>query len=246
MNPSSPPIQWLLLRGLVRQAKHWGDFPEHLTRRGLRPLVLDLPGVGTERDRTSPASISGIVDDLRARFLGHAGGPWGLYAQSLGGMIALDWASRYPEDFVRVVVTNTSARDLSSRRDRLSAFGMRTILRAIATRDYEARERLVLQLVSTTERGQAHAARFAAYSAESPLTYSVLVRQLYAAARSRSPDSIRVPLWVLTSEGDRMVSPDCSRVIASRYSAPLFVHPSGGHDLPLDDPDWVADRLTIQ
>lgn len=238
-----PPTRWLLLRGLVRQARHWGDFPNVLVARGLSPLLLDLPGVGLERHRTSPASIAGIVDDLRARFLPHAGGPWGIYAQSLGGMIALDWAARYPQDFERVVVTNTSANDLSPRRHRLSDFGLRTILRAVRTRDPVARERLVLDLVSASERGRAHAERFATYSVEAPLTYSVLVRQLYAAARSRSPAHAPVPVLFLASEGDRMVSPACSRALATRYGAPLHVHPTGGHDLPLDDPEWVADRL---
>lgn len=38
-----------------------------------------------------------------------------------------------------------------------------------------------------------------------------------------------------------MVSSKCSRAISARYQAPIAV--SAGHELALDDPEWVADAL---
>ncbi len=205
-------------------------------------LTLDLPGVGTERHRPSPWSVPAIVDDLRAR-LPRDGVPTGIYAQSLGGMIALDWVSRYPGDFTHGVVCNTSARDLSGLADRLSWFGRGIMLRAIAARSQLARSRLVLQLVANSEGGRAHAQAFAALATESPIAYSVLLRQIVAGARQSAPAALTVPLLVLISAADRMVSPHCSRVIAAKYGAAVAVHATGGHDLPLDDPEWVAERI---
>ena len=52
-----------------------------------------------------------------------------------------------------------------------------------------------------------------------------------------------MPLTVLASNGDRLCSPIASRRLAARLGAPLHVHPTAGHDLPLDDPDWVIARM---
>ncbi|MBI4820810.1 MAG: hypothetical protein HY791_31385 [Deltaproteobacteria bacterium] len=48
-------------------------------------------------------------------------------------------------------------------------------------------------------------------------------------------------MLVSTSAADRMVSSKCSRAISARYQAPIAV--SAGHELALDDPEWVADAL---
>ena len=64
-------MNWLLLRGLARDKRHWGDFGSLFERRvqDSNVFMLDLPGMGTERHRDSPLSISGITDDLRHRWL---------------------------------------------------------------------------------------------------------------------------------------------------------------------------------
>lgn len=232
-------MNWLLLRGLVRERRHWGDFPERLAARtGAEVRTIDLPGVGTERHRPTPTSIAAIVDDLRARFPERG---WGLMAPSLGGMIALRWAEVYPEDFARVVVCNTSARDLAGPFQRFSPVAVWTALSGVFTRDRVARERRILALVSNT--GAPQAETFARYAIEAPIPPRVLVRQLWAASRARAPQSLRVPLLVLASDGDRLCSPVASRRLAQRLDAPIMVHPTAGHDLPLDDPEWVIERM---
>jgi pimeloyl-ACP methyl ester carboxylesterase len=50
-------------------------------------------------------------------------------------------------------------------------------------------------------------------------------------------------MLVLASLGDRLVSPGCSRRIASRWALPIRLHPTAGHDLPLDDPEWVVQQV---
>ncbi|MBI2376436.1 MAG: alpha/beta hydrolase [Deltaproteobacteria bacterium] len=234
---------WLLLKGLAREARHWGPFPSLLADAGRQPLLLDLPGVGTEHQRTSPGKVEGIVDDLRERFLRAGTGPWGLFAQSLGGMIALDWAARYPSDFVRVAVSNTSTSDLSPLRDRISRRGLKMLVRAGAERDPVRREQVALDLISNSPLSWARAAEFGQFAKDAPIQKRNIVRQLIAGARSRSPADLPIPLLVLASEHDRMVSWDCSRALAERYQATLRLHPSAGHELALDDPGWVVKEL---
>lgn len=236
-------MNWLLLRGLVREQRHWGDFPGRLAERtGATVRMLDLPGVGTERQRPSPVTIAAIVEDLRARFT-PGDGPWGLLAASLGGMIALAWAERHPEDFARVVVLNTSASDLAGTFDRFTPAALGMVARALWAGDPVVRERHILGLVSNTPQGRAYAEVFAAHARDAPVARGVLVRQLRAASGARAPASLAVPLLVLCSEQDRLCRPGASRALAARLGARLEVHPDAGHDLPLDDPDWVIEQV---
>lgn len=202
--------------------------------------MLDLPGVGTERDRPAPTSIAATVEDLRAR-LDRDQHPLGIFAPSLGGMIALDWAARWPDDFARVVVCNTSARDLAGPFERFSPASLRTTVLAVTAGSRLARERHVLGLVSNTEAGRSRAEVFAGF--EPAIGVNVLLRQLWAGSRVVAPASLAIPSLVLCSKGDRLCSPIASYRLAERLGARVVEHPTAGHDLPLDDPDWVCQQI---
>lgn len=234
---------WLLLRGLVRERRHWGAFPDQLAAAtGGEVRTLDLPGVGTERGRPAPWTLDATVDDLRGRFP-ESGRGWGLFAPSLGGMLALRWAERHPADFARIVVCNTSARDLAAPWQRFSPRAIATAITGVLRRDIGAREAATLRLIANTEAAWAMAPTFAALATEAPIGPSVLVRQLVAAAFARTPPRLSVPVLVLCAEGDRLCRPIASRRLAARLGAPIAVHPTAGHDLPLDAPSWVIAQL---
>ena len=59
---------WVLLRGLTREAGHWGDFAQRLADR-LAPtdevVALDLPGNGTRNAGNSPASVPAMAAACR-------------------------------------------------------------------------------------------------------------------------------------------------------------------------------------
>src|SRR5262245_31258005 len=117
-------MNFLLMRGLVREQRHWGSFPDLLRERWPKAslVFLDLPGTGTEHQRESPTTLAAITHDMRSRFrevrAAHEG-PFTVLGVSLGGMVALDWCARWPSDFQRAVVINTSAGDLSRVWERL-------------------------------------------------------------------------------------------------------------------------------
>src|SRR5690606_1129116 len=103
---------WVLLRGLVREARHWEGFPDMLraSRPGARVETLDLPGNGDLYLSDSPTSVSDMVDALREQ-LGSRGlkPPYHVMALSLGGMVALNWLQRFPDEVAAAVLINTSA-----------------------------------------------------------------------------------------------------------------------------------------
>ena len=236
---------WLLLRGLVREQRHWGSFSGAVAERmGVRVQCLVFPGTGTEHTRESPGTIAGIVDDIRAR-LDRGEGTWGIFAVSLGGMVALDWADRYPDDFARVVVCNTSAGDLSPVWHRMRPQRWPRVVFSALSTDVRARERRILEM--TTNRAdidrETLSATWAGYAADAPVARAVFARQLSAATRSKAPTALSTSVSVLVADGDNLVNPACSKQIAARLGIEPQVHPWGGHDLALDDPAWVLDHL---
>lgn len=80
-------------------------------------------------------------------------------------------------------------------------------------------------------------------SNSAPVSRLTLVKQIIAASRFKAPATTGSRTLVLASAVDKLVDPRCSRVLAERLGAPIRVHPTSGHDIPLDDPQWVCDQV---
>lgn len=240
--------RWLLLRGLMRDSRHWGAFPTLLGKSlGSAEIVcIDLPGNGTRYRWPSPASIPEMVEACRhdPMLLGRRE-RFGVVAMSLGAMVAIEWAARYPDEVGALVLINTSLRPFSPFWHRLRPQNAPAILRLLLCQSSDADiERAVLAM--TSRRHQADAALLAdwcRWRAAMPVSRGNVLRQLLAAASYRAPQGVAAPTLLLASEADDLVSPRCSRQIAQRWCASLVVHPEAGHDLPLDDPEWVVNQI---
>jgi predicted alpha/beta hydrolase family esterase len=67
---------------------------------------------------------------------------------------------------------------------------------------------------------------------------------LLAAARYRAPrQAPGLPILLLASQHDKLVDSRCSQALAEAWGSLLMSHPDAGHDLPLDDPHWVAHTV---
>ncbi|MFT7724069.1 MAG: alpha/beta hydrolase [Roseateles sp.] len=240
---------WVLLRGLSRESGHWGVFPEHLLRelRELHPasrlLMMDLPGTGTLRRQASPTQVSAIVDACRAE-LQRCGvqGPVSLVGMSLGAAVLSDWANRHPGEVEAGVLINPSLRPFSEtfRRPRtLNYLGL--LLLSLSRFSARAREERVLSLTTRLTPPQAVIDRWLELQREHPLGVRNTARQLLASLRYRaSRTRPAAPMLLLCSKADRLVDWRCSQAISRAWGAPLRLHTRAGHDLPLDDPQWVA------
>jgi len=240
---------WVLLRGLAREARHWGGFVPALRRAlpaGDTVVTLDLPGNGQRWRERSPATVEEITDAARAELarLRHPL-PCVLVALSLGGMVAVDWAARHPREVQACVLINSSMRGLSPPWRRLRPGALLQLL-AVAWpgRTALAREQRILALTSNRPVDPAMAVAWAGHAATAPVSRANMMRQLLAAARFRAP-ALRpeVPLLLLASRRDRLASVRCSEAMARVWQVPLQVHPSAGHDLALDDPSWLVSRI---
>ena len=241
---------WILLRGLMREQRHWGRFPGELAHAVPAAVIVtpDLPGNGQRHAMQSPTSVAAMVEfcrqDLKAR---GAPAPYSLLALSLGGMVAVEWASRYPQEVARCVLINTSMRPYSRFHQRLRWQNYPSILKLMLKGGMENQERLILRLTSregdAAER-EGLLQRWLGYQREFPVTRKNALRQLWAAARFQAPAKRpATPLLVLSSAGDQLVDQRCSANLARAWQTEHHAHPTAGHDLPLDDGAWVAQSV---
>lgn len=239
----------LLLRGMMRQCEHWGEFPHQLQelKNVDRVLCLDLPGVGTESGRVFLPVMSQVVQDIRSRFLlhekNHSHEPWAILGHSLGGMIAMQWAHDFPHDFEKIIVVNSSSRDASLLK-RLKIFSAKKMLEIFLEKDIAEREKHILEMISNFKKNDAATIeRWIKIAKEFPAHRHVAAAQLTAAAVFKSPKNINPPMLVLTSRADRMVDYTCSKFLAHKYHAHIHIHPTSGHDIALDDPAWLIEKI---
>jgi pimeloyl-ACP methyl ester carboxylesterase len=240
---------WVLLRGLGREAGHWGGFLDVLRSR-LDPVhivALDLPGCGARRAERAPFRVDAMVEACRDALAAEAvAPPYRLLALSLGGMVAAAWSARHPEEVLGAVLINTSLRRFAPMRRRLRMRTALRLLRAYAFGDALASERAILQLTSRHPPADPKALLecWVAIRHQRPVSVVNILRQLWAAGHEDGPaTSPLVPVLVLASAGDALVDPECSARIARAWETELGLHPTAGHDLPLDDPEWVVERI---
>ncbi|MBS3964194.1 MAG: alpha/beta hydrolase [Methylomonas sp.] len=243
------PKNWLLLRGLGRQSAHWGQFPELLAQAFAPASVhtIDLPGTGIYHRETSPKTIPGIMTKTRARALekGLLSQPTWLIGFSLGGMVAWEWLHRQPDDIAGVVLINTSLASISPFYKRLCWQNYPDVLRILLQGNVLQRETELLKLVSNLHRhSETVAQEWTSIQIARPMSLQNALHQMMAAARYRPELAApTLPVLLLASREDRLVSSECSTKIAEQLNLPLMQHPSAGHDLTLDDSPWVLTSV---
>lgn len=240
---------WILLRGLMRDRRHWGDFPARFQAQfpGARLLMPDLPGNGLRNGEDSPTRVEAMAEHYREELRRQGiAPPYRLFGMSLGAMVAVAWSSAHPQEIESCVLSNTSLRPLSPFYHRLRPVAYPLLLRqALSKPSPRSAEQAVLDLTSRHhEQTREVLASWTEWRRSHPVSRANGLRQLGAAIRFRAPATApAVRLLLLNGAGDRLVSPRCSQVLAAQWRAPLRVHPSAGHDLPLDDGDWVARQI---
>ena len=247
--PAGHGSVWVLLRGLSRESGHWGVFPEHLLRElrlqepGSQLMMLDLPGTGMLRRQASPTQVSAIVDACRVELRRRGvGSPVSLVGMSLGTAVLSDWANRYPNEVEAGVLINPSLRPFSElfRKPRpLNYLGL--LLLSLSRFSARLREERVLSMTTRLTPPQAVIDRWVELQRQHPLGVRNTARQLLASVRYRaSRTRPAAPMLLLCSKADGLVDWRCSQAISRAWGAPLRLHTKAGHDLPLDDPQWVA------
>lgn len=244
------PTQWIFLRGLSREARHWGEFPQQCRDQlGWTIRCLDLPGFGQQRHHRAALSIGKTVEQLRRQAAPLDGQRIGLLGLSLGGMAALHWAAQAPQDIDALVLINSSSADCPIHH-RLRVGALPAMINSLGSRSVKRQEKAILAMVSNVHSNDPERlTQWCHIRQQASISRANVLRQLLAASRYRSPKPEMLQqlsgALVLSSRSDRMVSWRCSQFFADKYGWPLQLHNQAGHDLPLDAPDWIIQQLQL-
>lgn len=238
-------MHWILLRGLTRERAHWGDFPERLSAAfpDQHFHLVDLPGTGIHYREASPATVRAIREQV-CRQVSHIPRPFSILALSMGGMVALDWAQHAePGELQHLVLINTSS-GFSRPWQRMQPAAWPKILRLLVRRELFHRERDILRLTSNRDIPLSLCKAWYSIQRQRPVSFTNARNQLLAAARFKPLEKRPMAdALILASKGDRIASWHCSAELERRWCWTLKLHPDAGHDLPLDEPEWVIRQM---
>ncbi|MFZ4714456.1 MAG: alpha/beta fold hydrolase [Bacteriovoracaceae bacterium] len=243
-----------LLRGLVRESEHWGDFIETLQAKMPQANIFtfDIPGVGIYNHKPSPPSIPKIVEHVRQDYLNilknpdYKELPNYIVAISLGGMLTVEWISKNPYDFKKAVVINSSLKGFSSLFKRMLPKNYPTLFKIAGAKSVEEKEENTLRMVcNNMQTFDKTLALWIKIQKKKPVSTYNAARQIWA-AMTYTPTKVKpkTPILIINSAKDRLVDPNCSVDIANKWNLPILTHPEAGHDLSGDAPDWLADELS--
>ncbi|MBI3480097.1 MAG: alpha/beta hydrolase [Nitrosomonadales bacterium] len=240
---------WVLLRGLMRETRHWGEFPRLFQNvMGAQHIVaMDFPGNGCLHTQTSATSVAEMANHCRSQLhqLGYAP-PYRVLALSLGAMVAVAWSELYPAELEKMVLINTSLAPYSPFYHRLRPANYPALI-GLLYGSAAQREKLILRLTSTrshTESLQTILEQWIAYAHEYPIIRANILRQLQAALYYRAaPTTPSTPVLLLAGQQDQLVNVNCSLTLAQHWHCAIRLHPTAGHDLTLDDGIWVTQQV---
>lgn len=232
---------------MMSEPFHWWDFLPQL-KDAFPQDLFQLPylrGTGPAGRSLTSLRVEKNLEFLREQVRPAEKRPRILLGFSLGGMLALEWAYRHPQEVDAVVLINCSLNRSRFYR-RMTPFAIAQIYKM--TRQSCPLHRDEMSLAMTTnlppERIRELAPHWSSRSEEYPVHPLNFFTQLALASRiplRKNPPS--ASLLLLNSGKDRVVHPQCSLDIANAWGLPLHTHPEAGHDLTLNDPQWVVDKL---
>lgn len=222
---------------------HWGEFPELLQEQYPHARILspDIPGNGSLNYLISPNSISAMTDALRSQV--SESGSLRLIAISMGGMIAIDWMTRCPEEVSSAVLINTSLGNISPFYQRLSWRNYFKVTRLLLSTKSE-REVMILELTSNAHAQDNELIQnWQNWQQEKPVSGASALNQLFASATYANSSIPVQPVLIISSPADRLVDCRCSQMLQKIWIKYYQEHSTAGRDLPLDDPDWLVDTI---
>lgn len=242
--------KWVFLLGLTRGVGHWGDFIDKFKLKF--PMdefeLIDLPGNGLRNKEVSPLQVENYVELVRNKSELVHQGPVHILGSSLGGMVAISWAEQMPDEVASINIMNTSSASLQASYKRFLPSALLTVAKTLKKPlDSQFKEKTTLEVIMNhSERRAQFFSQFSDFSIENPVSFENFTRQVIAASRFKVPTIApleKSKICLMTAFNDHLVSSDCTRNIAQLWGCDFHNHPWAGHEIFLDDPEWVLDRI---
>ncbi|MCY0966746.1 alpha/beta fold hydrolase [Parathalassolituus penaei] len=241
---------WVLLRGLLRSRFHWHKFPHLLAQQPWVDRILqpELAGNGERSHDITPNGITAMMEDLRAQVLPQLAQDQKVHllAISMGAMIATEWARLYPHEIAEMHLINTSFGRYSSPWERMRPLALYELLKvAITTRLNPAALEAAILAATVNQRIPADVlGEWIRFAWQHPQGWRNTLTQIWSASRYQGLEQAPIKrTFIYTCQHDRLVSSRASERIADHWRKPLHCHTTAGHDLPLEDPAWLLERI---
>jgi pimeloyl-ACP methyl ester carboxylesterase len=221
----------LLVHGAGGSSRHWLPMLSQLNSH-IFPVAVDLPGHGATLG-TVTNSIEAVTEFLD-EFLTALKiiQPICYVGQSLGGLIGLQFALKYPQRLERLILMTTAAK-IQLHPDFLASalsgdWDLATLSQSFAPEVPETSKNLVLEEFKHTRLSQ-NAFDFMDVS-------SVDLSQAIA--------TIQTPTLILTGDDDVIISPRKGKLLQKQIpNAHLVNIPGAGHYLQVEKPTQVAEAI---
>jgi pimeloyl-[acyl-carrier protein] methyl ester esterase len=239
-----------LLRGLVRESAHWNGYDQKLKSalpNNWEVGFLEIPGVGKHLHVPSPNSLEAMVEFMRETHLDEikSSGTKIILALSLGGMLAKAWVDKYPDDFDGLILVNTSFRGINPLLKRLLPASVLSFTNIFFTPNMPKREGKIIKMVSNhpTDFDAVHA-HWVKVQEERPVTRKNFLNQLAAAMKYKTKkNKPNQKILFLAGKKDRLCHYENSIQMNQLWGGELKIHPTAGHDLPIDDASWMNTEI---
>lgn len=235
-----------LILGISREKRNWKT-PVEILQAALpdfEVIALDNPGMGEYHKMAVPLTIPGHVDFLKKDFEKLKGEENYFMGWSLGGMIVADWSNRYPKDMKGTILMTSSFGPLQAPWLRIKPVTLPGLVKTIFSKGIKREEGLFEPISNNKQNKERLVGEAMAYNKEFPVTGVNIIRQFIAASLFFTKSIKKMhPCLVLGAPNDHLVSNVCSKKIQSFWKTDYEEHPTAGHDIFNDDPQWVVTKV---
>lgn len=208
---------------------------------------MDLPGAGIYYQETVPDSIEGMVDFLRKKneaSFAQKNRKRILIATSLAGIVEAEWLRKYPQDFDAGIMIASSFKntcDFFERTQPITLIRMMNIALAIRSKRSET---LTAKInINNKELRIGVIEQNVEVQKQHPMTKKNMFKQISAAKKYDLQGQIDVPMLLMGSHGDRLVTPECIEKTSEFFGATLKMHETSGHGMPVEASDWMLENI---
>lgn len=215
----------------------------------LNIILVDLPGFG-KAAALDTWSFNDAMISLHQELVSRGLMRIAIGGTSMGGYAAFAYYKEFPEHVTHLILSNTKAEADTAE----GKAGREVFATDVLEKGYEAVYMRMLNSLTSRSTIQKHPEMLdrlrTMISSSSPQAIAAALRAL--ANRDDSTNlltSISIPTLVITGEGDELIKPDVTKVIADKVKNSTFLQMREvGHLAPLEAPEeWakiVADFLT--
>ncbi len=242
----------LLLRGINSDSRYWLDFPNEFDE-DIKILIVDLPGTGKNLESKTPLSISEHVKFLRNQINpDHLSRGMHIIGLSLGGMIAIQWLSMFPNEIKSVTAMSSTGGKFFSSITRINpinwfklTFSM-TVDKIFRTNFFPKNlVSVVTNIPKDSSRNNWILTKFTSLGNESRVPMFSTLRQIIAASRW-SPDFSNSPklgnrVLLLKAQHDRFIPPKAVNRLHNMIPNSVLHEISSGHQISLSHPVEVIE-----